>query len=385
MTPVQPAGPSECGGKPLPSRAIRKPGPYAIGPAAAGLADYWPTTDWKMEAPEKLGFDPAKLSAAVDFKTQYSGTQAVLIIRHGYIAAEKYTNYSATMKHESYSMAKSVSSALIGIAIGEGKLKSVDEKICQYYPMQWDCSDMMDPRSRITVANSMNLETGLRWSEDWRSSATGTNDAYNPSLLDTVLARESVDEPGTKKRYSTGDPALLTGVLQDSTGMTAYDYGKQKIFDVIGIPNVRWNADSRGRTTTYAGFQATAREYAKFAYLYLQHGQWEGKQVVPGDWVDKTTVGPMPCEDWNQWLWHINLPVRMGPQDPSCPTMWCQPTEFVNLPPDGFFAAGVNGQLVWVIPSYDLVIVRLANDMAGVEHWDEYGRGFLLAVLDAIP
>jgi CubicO group peptidase (beta-lactamase class C family) len=383
--PSQPAaGPRECRGLKLPTRALGSPGPFTIGPEAAGLAPYWPTQAWKTEAPEKLGFDAAKLMAAADFKTQYSSTQAVLVVRHGYVALEKYTGISATSTHESYSMAKSFTSGLIGIAIAEGKLASTDVKICESYPMQWDCSDTMDPRSRIAVDNAMNLNTGLRWSEDWRSTATGTNDAYNVNLLDTVLARESVEEPGTRKRYSTGDPALLSGVLQQATGMTAYAYGKMKIFDIIGATSIRWNSDNRMRTTTYAGLQASARDYAKYGYLYLRHGEWDGNQVIPGEWIDRTTQGKNPCEDWNQWLWHINPPARLGTQPEACDSLFCLPTEYADLPPEAFFAEGVNGQFVFVVPSADLVIVRLANDQAGSEHWDEFARGFLGAMLDAI-
>jgi CubicO group peptidase (beta-lactamase class C family) len=383
-TPSQPAGPTECRGIKLPPRALGTPGPYQIGPEAAGLPAYWPTMEWKTEAPDKLGFDPAKLMAAADYKTQYSNTQAVFVVRHGYVALEKYTGISATSTHESYSMAKSFTSGLIGIAIGEGKIKSTDAKICESYPMQWDCADTMDARSRIAIEHAMNLTTGLRWSEDWRSNATGTNDAYNPNLLDTVLARESVEEPGKTKRYSTGDPALLSGVLQQATGMTAYAYGKAKVFDVIGATSIRWNSDSSQRTTTYAGLQASARDYAKYGYLYLRHGEWDGKQVIPGDWIDRTTKGMNPCEDWNQWLWHMNPPARLGKQPASCDGLFCLPDDYADLPPDAFFAEGVNGQFVFVVPSADLVVVRLATDQAGSEHWDEFARGFLGAVIDAI-
>jgi hypothetical protein len=363
--------PTECRGIKLPPRALGGNPPFMVGPEAAGLPGYWPTTEWKTEMPEKLGFDPAKLMAAADFKTQYSSTQAVFVVRHGYVALEKYTGgFTATTTHESYSMAKSFTSGLVGIAIGEAKVASTDVKICASYPMQWDCSAMGDPRSRITIDHAMNLETGLRWSEDWRSTATGTNDAYGANLLDTVLARESVEEPGMRKRYSTGDPALLSGVLQQATGMTAYAYGKAKVFDVIGATSIRWNADNRMRTTTYAGLQATARDYAKYGYLYLRHGEWDGKQVIPGEWIDRTTQGKNPCEDWNQYLWHINPPARLGAQDAACDSLFCLPTDYADLPPDGFFAEGVN--------------VRLATDQAGSEHWDEFARGFLGAIMDAI-
>ena len=383
--PAPMGGPQMCNGKPLPPRALGADPPFDVGPKAAGLPEYWPTDDWRMETPDKLGFDAAKLTAAAEFSTSHSNTQAMFIVRHGYVALEKYSGgFSATQQHESYSMAKSFSSGLVGIATAEGKIKSIDDKICASYPMQWDCSDTTDPRSRITISHAMNLMTGLRWSEDWRSTATGANDAYNLNLLDAVLAREAVEEPGMRKRYSTGDPSLLSGVLQGATGMTALAYAKAKIFDVIGIPGVRWNADTKGRTTTYAGLQATAREYAKYGYLYLQRGLWDGKQVIPSEYIDLTTQAKDRCEGWNQYLWHVNMPVRLGPQDAKCDGIFCTPTDYVNLPHDGYFAEGVNGQFVFIIPSADLVIVRLAADDAGSEFWDEYARGFLLAIMDSL-
>ena len=385
----------ECGGKPWPARAQGGYGPFPVGPESAGLPAYWPTQDWKMEDPEKLGFDPAKLMAAVSFTTGGSSNQALLIIRHGYIAAEGYYGgFTKDQQHESFSVAKSFTSGLIGIAIGEGKIPSVDQKLCEYYPMQWDCSNMMDARSRITINHALNLTTGLQWSENWRSDSTVANDGITTSL-DSVLARPSVEEPGMRQRYSTGDPALLSGVIQKATGMTALAYAKSKVFDVIGAPGIKWNADTEGRTTTFAGLQGTAREWAKYGYLYLNYGKWDGKQVVPMDWVVKTTqvggaVGGSPgmldnCKDWVQYLWHVNLPTRLGIQPKPCAELFCPPTEYVDLPQDGFLAEGVQGQMIYVIPSADLVVVRFASDgFMSSELWDDYSRGFLQAVLAAI-
>ena len=334
----------------------------------------------------KLGFDPAKLMAAVDFSTGGSSNQALLVIRHGYIAAEKYSGgFSATMQHESFSVAKSFTSGLIGIALGEGKIPSLDAKICEYYPDDWDCADSMDPRSRITIDHALNLKTGLQWTENWRSDSSGGNDGVLTSV-ETVLSRPSVEEPGMRQRYSTGDPALLTGVIQKATGMTALAYAKAKVFDVIGTPGIRWNTDGQGRTTTFAGMQATAREYAKYGYLYLNYGKWEGQQIVPMDYVVKTTQARTdPCTTWVQYLWHQNLPNRLGIQPDSCDELFCKPTEFANLPVDGFFAEGVQGQFIFVVPSADLVVVRFAADgFMSAELWDDYARGFLAAILDAI-
>jgi CubicO group peptidase (beta-lactamase class C family) len=375
---------SECNGVTLPPRALGAPGPYAIGPEAAGLEPYWPTDDWRSRDPASLGFDVAKLQTALAYTTPYANTQALLVIRHGYIAAEQYLGtFTATTRHESYSMAKSFSGALTGIAIDEGVVSGVDQRVCESYD-EWDCDDATDARSRITIAHVLRLATGLAWQEDWRSTATGPNDAYNANLLDYTLSRPSVEEPGLRQRYSTGDPSLLSGILQKATGMTAYDYAQKKLFGPLGISGIRWNSDSKGRTTTYAGLQATLREFAKFGYLYLQRGRWDGAQVVPSAWVDRSTRAVRPCEDWYDYLWHINLPVRLGTQDPACGGIFCAPTEFANLPPDAYLAEGINGQFIFMIPSSDLIVARLANDSPGSEHWDDYTRAFMGLMLDAI-
>jgi CubicO group peptidase (beta-lactamase class C family) len=380
-----PPRPTSCAGQPLPLRALGKTAPFAVGPESAGLPPYWPTSGWREEAPDKLGFDAAKLAAAVAHSAPMANTQAVFVVRHGYVAAESYSRgFTATTQHESYSMAKSFSSGLIGIALAEGKIASLDDKVCEAYPQQWDCAASSDPRSRITIDHALNLTTGLEWREDWRSTATGRNDAFGLNLLDVALAKRSAMEPGALKRYSTGDPALLSGVLQKATGMTALQYAKQKVFDVIGTSGIRWNADPSGRTNTYAGLQATASEFAKYGYLFLQRGRWDGQQVIPADWVDRTTQAKDPCEDWNQYLWHVNPPIRLGKQDPSCDSLYCPPLSFADLPPDAFFAEGVYGQFMFIVPSQDLVVVRLGEDTGGLEHWEEFGRGLLGAVLEAI-
>ncbi|HEX6241841.1 MAG TPA: serine hydrolase, partial [Polyangiales bacterium] len=282
------ARPTMCNGKPLPPRALGKSPPFAVGPESAGLPAYWPTSGWRKEDPEKLGFDAAKLTEAIAFSTPEAQTQAVFVVRHGYVAAEVYSRgFSASTQHESYSMAKSVTSGLVGIALAEGKLTSLDQRVCEAYPAQWNCASSSDPRSRISIDHALNLTTGLDWKEDWRSSATGSNDALSFAMLDTVLGKQSAAEPGSVKRYSTGDPALLSGVLQKATGMSALQYAKQKIFDVIGTPGIRWNADFSGRTNTFANMYATASEFAKYGYLYLHRGAWDGEQVVPAEWVER--------------------------------------------------------------------------------------------------
>lgn len=378
---------TECDGVMLPPRAIASTTPHVIGPAAAGLPEYFPTDGWQSMSPEMLGLDPVKLDAAINFSTASSNTQAVMVVRHGYVAAEEYFSGSASTRHESYSMAKSFSSTLIGIAIDQGLVASVDEKLCTYYPTYWDCADTSDPRGKITIDHALNISTGLRWSENWRSDATGTNDVFLASvagMLETVLGREAVEEPGTHMRYSTGDPSLLSGVFEMAAGKSALEYGQDVLFGPLGMSGIQWGSDGQGRTTTYAGMQATAQEYAKLGLLFLNKGKWDGEQIVSEAWVDKTTQGPEPCTDWYRYLWHQNPPARLGTQPATCGDLHCPPTAYADLPPDTFFAEGINGQFIFIIPSTDMVVVRLANDGPGSETWDEYAAEFLRLMLDAV-
>lgn len=135
---------------------------------------------------------------------------------------------------------------------------------------------------------------------------------------------------------------------------------------------------------TYAGLQATAREYAKLGLLYLRQGEWDGRQIVPADWVARTTQPVDRCNDVYRYLWHINAPMRLGVADPACAEIiGCPPLAFADLPADAYFAEGVVGQFIFIIPSQDLVVVRLAQDDSGSENWDEWAREFLARLLAA--
>ena len=112
---------------------------------------------------------------------------------------------------------------------------------------------------------------------------------------------------------------------------------------------------------------------------------WDGKQVVPGDWIDFTTKIKDRCAERYRYLWHVNPPVRLGTVDPSCSDFPnCTPSALQNLPSDGFFAEGIYGQYIFIFPSADLVVVRLAQDDLGSDYWDAWAAGFLGALFDAL-
>jgi len=151
--------------------------------------------------------------------------------------------------------------------------------------------------------------------------------------------------------------------------MSALEFARENLFQPMGIPSVRWDSDSQGYTATFAMLYLTVRDYAKFGYLYLNKGKWEDKQIVSEEWVNISTRTDPSVKMWKAYgyLWHVNLPLRLNAKDS-------------NIPADGYMAEGIMGQNIVIIPSKELVIVKVANSE---------GKGidlvkFLTLVLDAI-
>jgi len=317
---------------------------------------YWPTDGWRTCTPEEAGMVSAKLNKVFEYAANPDyKVKSIVIVKDGYIVGEAYFGDSdITTSHQSASMAKSFTSALVGIAIEHGLVKGIDEKVCQYY-QEWDCADEIDYRSSITLRHVMTLTTGLDWEEDWTPGYSGRNDTFemfkSRDFLEFMLQRKGLQEPGTTFTYSTGDPMLLSGIIQKVSGMTAFEFAKKHLLEPIGICDLTWGSDPAGHTITFAGINAPAREYAKFGYLYLHRGYWDGKQLVPEQWVDVSTRVVSGVNGWECYglLWHVNLPLRLEAPD-SC------------IPSEGYMADGVGGQSIFVIPSKGLVIVKTASE-----------------------
>jgi CubicO group peptidase (beta-lactamase class C family) len=324
---------------------------------------YWPTKEWRACKPEAVGFNSEKLRQAIEYAaTPRFRTDGLVIIRKGYIAGEAYFgDFEIDSIHISASMAKSFTSTLIGIAIDKGLIKGIDERLCQYYP-EWRCDDQKDFRSHITIRHALTLTTGLEWKENWTRIDPATNDALkmgaNGHFIKYMAERKSLYEPGKKFEYSTGDPMLLSRVIQKATGITAFEYAKQTLFKPLNITNIRWQQDQDGYTATAWGLFTTVRDYAKFGYLFLNKGSWEDNQVVSKEWVEKATRTDPSVKMWEAYgyLWHVNLPLRLSNPELK---FFVSPS---TIPADGFMADGVGGQNIFIIPSKDLVIVRVANE-----------------------
>jgi len=346
-------------------------GPYT-GP-------YWPTGEWRQCSPEAVGMKSEKLLTAIAYAA-ISGfnTDGLVIVRKGHIVGEAYfDNFRIESKHVSYSMAKSFTSCLVGIAIDKGLVAGVDERICRYYD-EWDCNAGDDLRSRITLRHAMTLTTGLEWQEDWSRWDPATNDALKMGasnhFVQYMAGRRGLYEPGQRFVYSTGDPMLLSKVIRRATGMSALEFARQNLFEPLNITDVSWDHDADGYTSTAWGLYATVRDYAKFGYLFINRGRWDSRQVVSAAWVEKSTRPDPSVKMWAGYgyLWHVNLPYRL---------QWQQsPVSLDAIPPDGYMAQGIRGQSIVIIPSAELVIVRVASE--SIDQMDLVK--FLTMILEAI-
>ena len=315
-------------------------------PICGGAA--WPTDDWSEPCTDDPALDPVLLEQMRAFAFEPGRhTQGVVVIHRGRLVAEWYSDdRDATSRATSWSMAKSYTSALVGIAIDEGLIDGVHVSLAEYYP-EWAGTD----KEAITLADVLSMASGLGWVEDYNGMTSHIAEiSWSPNALDVPLSTDVVAPPGTLFNYSSGDTMLLSGVLETATGMSAGDYAHEKLFDPIGMDGAEWWQDGAGQTLTFCCIDATPRDFAKFGYLYLNDGEWDGRQVVPADWVDASTSGTVNPGYGYQW-WVGGLPTANA-EEGVVPV--------AGAPDDLFTAIGMDHQYTYVIPSLDLVVVRNA-------------------------
>jgi CubicO group peptidase (beta-lactamase class C family) len=315
----------------------------------------FPGADWETSSPEAEGMGAAPLENIDPYCVEH-GCRAVVVLRHGRIVWERYWGgWDKASADNSWSMAKSVTSALVGIAIHEGKIKSLDESASDFIP-EWRGSN----REKITVGDLLSMTSGLTWTM-----------LYDPPSGDTVkmlgsadqvayaLNRQVYREPGTDWYYSDGDAESFSRIIQAATGVPVGEYAQGKLFGPIGMQNANWLTDERGQAMTYCCIMSTARDFARFGYLFLRNGRWGDQQVVPADWV-KTSTQPSQIENlsYGYYWWLVDFP---------------------DVPKDMYAAMGFATKRVYVIPSLDIVAVRLGegDDI----NWND--NTFLKPIVDA--
>ena len=287
--------------------------------------------------------DYAKLNAAVanafDEKGQIKKrTRSVLVIYKDKIIAEKYdTGFNKESKILGWSMTKSITSALFGILQKQGKID-----VFKPAPIvEW----ANDERSKITIVNLLNMNSGLEWEEDYNK----ISDVTKMLFLDTDMSQAQLKKPAQFKpnshwNYSSGTTNLLSGILrkQFKTHQEYLDFWYSALIDKIGMSSMLVETDMAGNYVGSSYGWATTRDWSKFGLLYLHKGNWNGEQILDESWI-KFTATPTNTSNGN---YGAHFWLNAG-------------GKFHDVPKDLFYCSGYQGQMVAIFPSQDLVIVRM--------------------------
>jgi CubicO group peptidase (beta-lactamase class C family) len=323
-----------------------------------------PTSDgWDVATLREVGIDSATMARLADSIRQQRlpNLHSVLIVRHGKLAFEEYfegtderrgqpigaVRFDRTRLHDLRSVTKSVTSALVGIAIGNGALR-LSDRVLSFFP-EHATPDSGATRA-ITVRHLLTMTSGFEWDEesypytDPRNSETAMD--LSASSVRYVLERRVVTEPGARFEYCGGCTMLLAGIVRQATGKHLDAYAEQHLFQPLGISEFEWLRHRDGLPIAASGLRLRPRDMAKIGYLYVNGGRWGERQVLPEQWVREAIDAQLPLDSTTAYgyQWWIDYEGKGADR-------------FTVL-----VARGNGGQRTYIVPHLDLVAVITAGN-----------------------
>ncbi|HSA54317.1 MAG TPA: serine hydrolase [Gemmatimonadaceae bacterium] len=323
----------------------------AAGPLPRDGAQYWPAAEWRRGDPARLGLDAARLSSLAQRLTSggMPGLNALVVVRHGYVAVEAYANgSSAAHVHTMQSVTKSVTSLVTGIAVDEG-LITESSRILDVLP-EYDSLTRGDDRKRqVTIGHLLAMRSGI----DFHESPYGGSplQRLNESTGDwtaIALGEPMNAAPGTRWQYNSGGVIAVAAAVRRASGMPFDAYARQKLFAPIGVTDERWiRSPYDGLSHTGGGLYLRAMDLARVGYLVLRRGVWNAQRIVSERWLTESlrprTIRPRsfgPYATDYGYLWWL-MPLDGGDTDPG----------------DVMYVASGNlNQWLFVVPRHDLVV-----------------------------
>jgi CubicO group peptidase (beta-lactamase class C family) len=238
--------------------------------------------DWEVSTPRAQGLDPILVAElyynAAELETLYS----LLVVKNGYLIAEDYFNEgSIDQKDRLQSVTKSYTSALVGIAVEQGYLSSVDQKMLDFFPEV--VNQITDPRKeQITIRDLLQMRSGYPWEETDPALWDGLLSGHYPPLIEEFPL---IADQGTEFNYSNLSSAWLGIIVDRATGMNLKAYAEENLFSPLAVEGGEWGTDAEGHNNGCGDLHLTPRDAAKFGLLYLNDGVFEGNQIIPADWV----------------------------------------------------------------------------------------------------
>jgi CubicO group peptidase (beta-lactamase class C family) len=298
---------------------------------------------WKMSDRYNKIIYPGDL----DKKLVATQSIALAVIQNDSLLFEKYWDgYSDSSLSASFSIAKSITSLAIGIALKEGKIKSLDQPVADFIP-EFKKGDL----AKVTIRHLLTMSSGTNWDESYSDPFSLTTEIYYGSdAYKTATKVKIIKEPGTYHDYKSGDTELLGLILLKATGQKLSDFVSEKLWKPLGAEHpALWSIDHKdGYEKNYCCFNSNARDFARLGQLMLDTGRWNGVQIIDTSyWRQSITpcgipdIDHQPCSYYGYQWW------------------------IVSNEPEIFFARGILGQFVIVIPAKKMVIVRLGKDSGG--------------------
>jgi CubicO group peptidase (beta-lactamase class C family) len=246
--------------------------------------DYTPIhrDDWKVSTPAEQGLNPMLVAELFYNAAKLETIYSLLVIKNGYLIAENYFNGgSVYQKDRLQSATKSITSALVGIALDQGLLSSVDQKMLAFFPEI--ANQTTDPRKKqITIRHLLQMRAGYPWEETHPDLWKGLLSGHYPPLIEEFPL---VNDPGTRFHYSNLSSDWLGIIIDRASGMNLKAFAEKHLFSPLDIPAGEWGQDVEGHNNGCGDLHLTARDAAKFGLLYLNHGAYKGNQVVSAAWV----------------------------------------------------------------------------------------------------
>ncbi|UCF20344.1 MAG: serine hydrolase [Gemmatimonadota bacterium] len=342
----------------------------------------WPTAGWQTSTPQAQGLaDSAlvELHHAVE-AGDYGYVDRLVVVRNGYLVmSERYEHdyrqisqgrdtaahqynyhhpdwhpfYMGRAVHTLQSVTKSITSALIGIAIQQGALEGTDVPMLSFFE-DYDLSRADERMRRITLDDLLTMRAGIEWHETDRpvdSTNTTIQLEASDDWVQFTLDQPMIHEPGTVWVYNSGASHLLSAIIKKTTGSYIDEYAEQHLFGPLGIDEYHWKKTPKGYPDTEGGLYLETEDLAKIGYLYLNDGVWDGRRILPEGWVAASTARRVddvaPDNDTLNWGYGYQW--------------WRLDTDGVEV----WAGLGYGGQYLLVIPERGLIGV--------VNSWNIFG------------
>ncbi len=300
--------------------------------------EYWPTTEWQHSPPESQGMDSNLLSQMMEeISAQETPIFSVLIIRNGFMVTEAHFHpYTRETKTHIQSVTKSVIGMLVGIAVQKGILLDVNQPVIDFFRNR-RVAYLDEDKESIQLKHLLSMSSGL----DCQEFSSAPRMEQTSDWVQFVLDLPVTTRPGERFGYCNGNAHLLSAILEKSSGMDTREFANHELFQPLGISPVDetdWGEDPQGFATGGYGLHLRPADLAKLALLYLNQGNWEGRQILPAQWVTDSTTEHVQKEDGSGYgyLWTV------------------YPEE------DHYAALGLGGQQIHVFPSQNLIVVVTA-------------------------